>query len=343
MSGDGLPVRGRASMRQVAERAGVAMSSVSRVLAGHPDVSPAMTEKVVRAVEELDYRPDILAQSLRRRETLSVGFVVGDISNPLVAEIVTGAESALHANGYSMLLTNSQGDPQLEAAHIALLSRRRVDGLVISVLDESHPQALGKLRELDIPVVVLDRNVPAELPVSRVLSDHRSGMKAAGLHLLGLGHRRLALIAGAAVRPALERRAGLEQAFAELGLPPTYVADEGVFSVEHGAAAMRRLLALDEPPTAVIAGGNQLMLGALRVVSERGIRLGHDLSFVGCDDVAVTDLYQPPVAVVRRDNVAMGRTAAELLLARLRDDAPPSDVVLPTEFVARPSCGPPPR
>ena len=302
-----------------------------------------MTEKVVRAVEELNYRPDILAQSLRRRETLSVGFVVGDISNPLVAEIVTGAESALHANGYSMLLTNSLGDPLLEAAHIALLSRRRVDGLVISVLDETHPESLGKLRELDIPIVLLDRNLPAEIPVSRVLSDHRSGMKAAGLHLLALGHRRFGLIAGAAVRPALERRGGLEEAFAERGLPATYTADEGVFSVEHGAAAMRRLLDLPEPPTAIIAGGNQLMLGALRVVSERGLRLGQDVSFVGCDDVAITDLFQPAVAVVRRDNHAMGRTAAELLLARLREGAPPSDVVLPTEFVARPSCGPPPR
>jgi LacI family transcriptional regulator, galactose operon repressor len=330
-------------MRQVAERAGVAMSSVSRVLAGHPDVSPAMTEKVVRAVEELNYRPDILAQSLRRRETLSVGFVAGDISNPLVAEIVTGAESTLHANGYSMLLTNSLGDPLLEAAHITLLSRRRVDALVISVLDETHPEPLAKLRELDIPVVALDRNLPPEIPVSRVLSDHRSGMKAAGLHLLDLGHRSIGLIAGGSVRPALERRGGLEEAFAERGLPATYTADEGVFSVEHGAAAMRRLLDLPEPPTAIIAGGNQLMLGALRVVSERGLRLGQDLSFVGCDDVAITDLFQPAVAVVRRDNYAMGRTAAELLLARLRDGAPPSDVVLPTEFVARPSCGPPPR
>jgi LacI family transcriptional regulator len=329
-------------MREVAERAGVAMSSVSRVLSGHPDVSPAMSEKVMRAVEELSYQPDILAQSLRRRETFSVGFVVGDISNPLIAEIVTGAESALHTNGYSMLLTNSLGDPQLEAAHIALLSQRRVDGLVISVLDESNPASLGRLRELEIPVVVLDRNLPAEIPVSRVLSDHRSGMKAVGLHLLELGHRRIGLIAGAAVRPALERRAGLEEAFAAYGLPATYTADEGVFSVEHGASAMRRLLDRPEPPTAVIAGGNQLMLGALRVVAERRLTLGRELSFVGCDDVAVTDLFQPPVAVVRRDNYAMGRTAAELLLARLRDGASPTDVVLPTEFVARPSCGPPP-
>jgi len=330
-------------MREVAERAGVAMSSVSRVLSGHPDVSPAMSEKVMAAVAELDYQPDILAQSLRRRETLSVGFVVGDISNPLLAEIVVGVESTLHTNGYSMLLTNSLGDPLLEAAHIALLSHRRVDGLVISVLDETHPEALGRLAELDIPVVVLDRNLTPEIPVSRVLSDHRSGMKAAGLHLLDLGHRRIALIGGGGVRPALERRVGLEEAFAARGLPPTFTIDGGTFAVEHGAASMRALLDRPEPPTAVIAGGNQVMLGALRVVSERGVTLGRDLSFVGCDDVAITELFQTGVAVVRRDNFAMGRTAAELLLARMRDGSVPSDVVLPTEFVARPSCGPPPQ
>lgn len=329
-------------MREVADKAGVAMSSVSRVLSGHPDVSPAMSARVLAAVEELDYRPDILAQSLRRRETLTVGFVVGDISNPLFAEIVTGVESTLHTNGYSMLLTNSLGDPAMEAAHIGLLTQRRVDGLVISVLDETHPETIGKLRELDIPVVVLDRNLPGDIPVSRVLSDHRSGMKAAALHLLDLGHRHIALIGGTAARPALERQAGLVDAFELRGLPPSYTVDEGSFAVEHGAEAMRRLLALPQPPTAVIAGGNQVMLGALRVVAERKLTLGTQLSFVGCDDIAITDLFQPAVAVVRRDNFAMGRTAAELLLARMRDGASPADVVLSTEFVARPSCGPPP-
>ena len=330
-------------MREVADRAGVAMSSVSRVMSGHPDVSPAMSERVMRAVAELGYQPDILAQSLRRRETLTVGFVVGDISNPLFAEIVTGVESTLHVNGYSMLLTNSLGDPAMESAHIGLLSQRRVDGIVISVLDETHPEMIDRLRELDIPVVLLDRNLPTEIPVSRVLSDHRSGMKAAVSHLLDLGHRRIVLIGGTGVRPALERRAGLEQAFESRGLPPTYTVDEGSFAVEHGTAAMRRMLELPEPPTAVIAGGNQLMLGALRVVAERRVALGSELSFVGCDDVAITDLFQPAVAVVRRDSFAMGRTAAELLLARMRNGALPSDVVLPTEFVARPSCGAPQR
>jgi LacI family transcriptional regulator len=316
------------------------MSSVSRVMSGHPDVSPAMRDRVLAAVEALGYEPDLLAQSLRRRETLTVGFVVGDISNPLFAEIVMGVESTMHANGYSMLLTNSLGDPAMEAAHIALLSRRRVDGLVISVLDETHPETIVRLRELEIPVVALDRNVQG-VPASRVLSDHRTGMKAAALHLLDLGHRRIALIIGQDVRPAFERRVAFEQAFADRGLPPTYSIHEGSFGVEHGGAAMREILDLPEPPTAVIAGGNQLMLGALRVISERRIQLGTDLSFIGCDDIAITDLYQPPVAVVRRDNVDMGRTAAELLLARMREGAETSDVELPTEFVARASCGPP--
>jgi LacI family transcriptional regulator len=329
-------------MREVAEKAGVAMSSVSRVMSGHPDVSPTMRARVLAAVEELGYEPDMLAQSLRRRETLTVGFVVGDISNPLFAEIVMGVESTLHANGYSMLLTNSLGDPAMEAAHIGLLSQRRVDGLVISVLDETHPETLVRLPELEIPVVVLDRTVPG-IPVSRVLSDHRAGMRNAVRHLLDLGHRRIALIGGSGVRPALERRAGFEEAFADRALPPTYSIYEDSFAVEHGAAAMLEILSSPEPPTAVIAGGNQLMLGALRVISDRRIRLGEELSFVGCDDVAITDLYRPPIAVVRRDNVEIGRTAAELLLARMRDAAAPSDVTLPTEFVARPSCGPPPR
>jgi LacI family transcriptional regulator len=326
-------------MREVAEKAGVAMSSVSRVMSGHPDVSPAMRKRVLAAVEELGYTPDLLAQSLRRRETLTVGFVVGDISNPLLAEIVMGVESTLHANGYSMLLTSSLGDPAMEAADIGLLSQRRVDGLIISIVDEAHPDTIARLRKLEVPVVVLDRAMP-EVTVSRVLSNHRAGMHDAVFHLLDLGHRNIALINGAGVRPAIERRAGFEEAFSARGLSPSSSIYEESFSVEHGSKAMRAILA-EGGATAVIAGGNQLMLGALRVASEQHVRLGQDLSFVGCDDVAIADLYQPAIAVVRRDNVQMGRTAAELLLERMRDRAAPMNVELPTEFVPRPSCGPP--
>jgi LacI family transcriptional regulator len=335
-------LRGRSSMREVAELAGVAMSSVSRVLSGHPDVSAAMRERVMAAVDQLGYKPDLLAQSLRRRETLSVGFVVSDISNPLFAEIVKGAETALREAGYSMLLTDSEGDPDLDADGVRLFEQRRVDGLILSLAREDHEPTLEILGRLhDIPIVVIDRELPEATRTSRVLSDHRAGMRAAVRHLLDLGHRNIGLVIGQPVRPARERRAAFEDAFAEAGLPPTYEISEGTFSVEHGERATRAFLDQPDPPSAIIVGGNQLMIGALRVVSERGIELGRDLSFVSCDDVAVTELYRPPIAVVRRDNELVGRVAAELLLQRLRGEDEPSEAVLPTEYVPRASCAPP--
>src|SRR5215218_5814177 len=165
-------------MREVADRAGVAMSSVSRVLSNHPDVSAGMRVRVMAAVEELGYKPDLLAQSLRRRETLSVGFVVGDISNPLLAEIVMGSELALREAGYSMLLTSSLGDPELDVAHIRLFEQRRVDGLILSLADERHPPTLATLERSELPIVLVDRELPASIEASRALSDHRAGMKA---------------------------------------------------------------------------------------------------------------------------------------------------------------------
>ncbi len=331
--------RGRSNMREVAELAGVAMSSVSRVLSGHPDVSPLMRERVLAAVEELGYRPDMLAQSLRRRETMSVGFVVGDISNSLFAEILKGAETTLREAGYSMLFSDSGGDPELDLAHVRLFEQRRADGLILSLVREGQPATVQHLERIETPIVVLDRELPEAAGASRVLSDHRAGMSAAVRHLLALGHRRIGLIVGQPVRPAVERRRALEQVFAEQGLAPTYDVREGTFSAEHGARATAALLDAPEPPTALIAGGNQLMIGSLQVLRERGIALGRELSFVGCDDIAITELFQPPIAVVRRDNELLGRRAAELLLRRMRGEQEPVVELLPTEFVPRASCG----
>jgi LacI family transcriptional regulator len=328
-------------MREVAELAGVAMSSVSRVLSGHPDVSQAMQERVLSAVSQLGYQPDLLAQSLRRRETMTVGFAVGDISNALFAEIVAAAETRLRESGYSLLLTNSEADPELDAAHIRLLAQRRVDGIILSVSDEHHPATLAALAQLDVPVVLVDREVEVDHPM-HVFSDHARGMRAAVDHLLDLGHRRIAMINGQPLRPVTERTRALETCFAERGLERTYRLVDGTFSVEHGVRATTELLDSRHPPTAIIAGGNQLMLGAIRVLHGRGIRLGRDLSFVGCDDVAITELFDPPIAVVWRDTLAMGRAAADLMLSVLRGDDGVADVVLPTDFVARPSCGPVP-
>lgn len=327
-------------MREVAEAAGVAMSSVSRVLNRHPDVSDAMRDRVMVAVEELGYTPDMLAQSLRRRATYSIGFIAGDISNPLMSSIVKGAETRLRRSGYSTLLMSSDADPARDAEHLGLFEQRRVDGLVLSLAREDHPETLAALHGSETPRVAIDRELPASVEASLVLSDHRAGMRDAVLHLLDHGHRRIGLILGRPMRPARERLGGLRDAYAERGLPPTYVVSEGVLSPQHGRDASRRMLDDPDAPTAIITGGNQLLAGTLVELRERGLAVGADVSVVCCDTISTTELHVPPIAVIRRDTERLGHCAAELLLRRLEGAEGADSVTLPTEFIARASCAP---
>ncbi|HEU4703689.1 MAG TPA: LacI family DNA-binding transcriptional regulator [Conexibacter sp.] len=335
----------RTSIKEVAQRAGVAVSSVSRVLSDHPDVSPEMRERVMAAVAETGYRPDMLAQSLRSRSTKLLGFVVGDISNPLLAEIALGAETALREAGYSMLLTNSNNDAELEAEHVAMLRQRRVDGMLLSLAAEDHPGTLAALADAEVPAVLIDRELagpPDGVRLGAVLSDHRSGMRDAVAHLLELGHRRIGLILGQPMRFSRERLRGLEDAYAERDLPATHVVIEGRLGSEHGRAATAQLLDGADPVTAVVAGGNQLLIGALQEIRARGLRIGSELSLVSCDEVPLTELLEPPIAVVRRDTGELGLRATQMLLDAIAHETVPETVVLPTEFVPRPSCAPPP-
>jgi len=332
--------RGRPSMREVAQLAEVGMASVSRVLSGHPDVSAEMRQRVLAAVDELGYEPDLLAQSLRRNKTFTVGFVLSDISNPLLAEIVKGAEAMLRDANYSVVLTNSEGNPDLGTNHVRLLQRRRVDGLILLAVEENHPPTIELLRRLETPLVVIDREFPESIDASYVLSDHEAGMSAAVNQLLDFGHRRIGLIVGPPVRPSRERQQALLRVFRERGLPKTYEVCEGTLSAEHGAEATGWLLDRPEPPTGIILGGNQLLVGALRTIHKRGIELGRDLSLISSDDTPLAELHQPPISVVDRDAGQIGRLAAELLLRRIHNEEQPSSVMLPTKYAPRPSCGP---
>lgn len=335
---------GRASMREVADLAGVAMSSVSRVLSGHPDVSAPMRSRVMAAVDQLGYEPDFLAQSLRRGATLSVGFVVGDISNPLMGDIASGAESELRRAGYSMLVMNSENDPRMDAAHVQFFESRRVDGLILSLANEQAPETLEALASVDLPFVLIDRELPARFRASAVRNDHRNGTRDATDALLELGHRRIALVTGPVeISPVRERVAGMRDAVAGRGLRDETIIMSGSLSAEHGESATENLLALSDPPTAIIAGGNQPLVGCLRALVRHGMRPGRDISLVTCDEVPLSELYDPPISVIARDTVGLGRTAAELLLRHLRGDEDPRTVILPTTFKLRASCTPAPR
>jgi LacI family transcriptional regulator len=255
---------------------------------------------------------------------------------------VAAAETRLRAAGYAMLLTNSESDPSLDAAHIRLFEQRQVDGLILSLTSETHEETNRLLEQLEIPCVLVDRDLPPWVAVSRVLYDHQIGMRQAVAHLLNLGHRRIGLLIGPPVRVSRERRLGFEAEFASSALPPTYtIAEVEEFDSELGERAMADLLDSAEPTTAVVVGSNQILAGALKAIAARGLEIPRDLSLVSCDDVTLTEVYRPALAVVRRDNAEVGRESAEMLIGRIQHNEAPRDIVLPTEFLPRESCAPP--
>lgn len=333
----GRPEPRRSGIRDVAERAGVALSSVSRVLSGHPDVSTVMRNRVLDAAAAVDYEPDLLAQSLRRGATMTIGFVVGDISNPLLAQIGLGAETKLRVAGYSMLLTNSVNDPALDAPHIRLLRRRRVDGLLLSLADEGAEETVTALRQADIPCVLIDRDLPGLPNAGAVLSDHATGMTAAAEHLLRLGHRRIGLVNGnPRVRPARERDRALRRA-CRRHAGVVVMVRSGSFTAAHGEAATASLLGARDRPTAIIAGGNQILAGVLRALRRAGPTAHSDISLVTCDDVPLSEFLDPPIATIERDPEEMGTAAADMLLEQLRGRSARS-VILPVQFRSTASC-----
>jgi LacI family transcriptional regulator len=334
------------TIKEVARLAGVAPSSVSRAMNGHADVSEVLRQRVMQAASQLGYQPDLLAQSLRRGATRTVGFIVRDISVPLFAGIVKGAEQELESRGYSILLTNSLRSPALEAKHIGVLCQRRVDGLILSLQSERAAETVNALRRVQVPVVLLDREVSG-VSADAVLFDHASGVRDAVTALLGLGHRRVGFVLGSPLtRASRDRLRGFRSGFERAGLPLRCedVRQMEVYAPGFAAEATRSLLGRPSPPTALVAGDAQLGVGMLLALKGLGLRHGADVSVVVCDDVELFQAMDPPVSVVARNAEDMGVLAARLLAQRLRDHAAPRmEEVLPTEFVLRGSVLPPPR
>lgn len=326
---------GMPTIRDVAARAGVALSSVSRVLSGHADVSSRMREKVERAVAELDYQPDFFAQSLRSGSSHTVGFMLRDISNPLFAAVAKYCEERLRSAGYAMLLTSSDAKPDAEAKNLALLRRRRVDGLVVSLVSESAQATRSALLDITLPVVLVDREVEG-LDASAVLCNHAAGVRQAVRALLELGHRRVMLVTGSLdVRSSRERRRAYIEAHEEAALP--VIADLmvfGAFEADFAEHEVTRRLEGTNCPTAIVAGGIMTTYGTLRAIRAHDLVPSQDIAVVALDEWPLFDVSAPPVASVSRDPAEMGTAAAELILERI-DGRPRRTVVVPTRFYPR--------
>ncbi len=332
-----------ATLRDVAREAGVSVSTVSRALNDQPFVRPEVRDRVLSASEALGYRPDVAARSMRTGTTGAVGLMVSDISNPLFASIAKAADLALSPRGYALMIANSANDPVHEAELISAFRQRRLDGLMIATANEGAIGLGDRIASFQASVL-LDREVPGSR-ADAVLSDHAAGLGEAIRHLAGLGHRRIALVAGTTAQRGSRVRieaylAQLEQ----LRIPrDPDLCRPGEMTVEDGYRAVTELLELPDPPSAIIAGNNQLFAGLFAAIRDLGLRIPEDISVVACEETELTALHNPPLDVVRRNMDELGRTAAELLLARL--DGPqrrPRRIVLATGFEARGSSAPPP-
>lgn len=329
----------RTTIRDVAARADVSVGTVSRVLNQKP-VSPATLARVTRAIDALGYAPNAVAQSMRTRTTRAIGLVVNDISNPLFSGIAKAMERDLREGGFSLLIGNTDNDPERERVVIESLNQRRVDGLAIALSDERDPATVTLLKNIECPIVLLDRDLA--LGVDSVCDDHAGGMKKALRYLFDLGHRDIALITGSdGARPGRERARGFREACQERGLGPgPDRIRQGSLESGFGYRQACELLERQPRPTALIAGGNQILAGVLRAVRQFEITIPRDLSLISCDEIDLTQLMNPPITVITRDIRKSGTLAAELLLRRIAGDAgdDAAHQVIPTELLVRESC-----
>jgi LacI family transcriptional regulator len=320
-------------LRDVAARAGVSVGSASRVINGYPNVRPELRERVEAAITELGYRRNLLAQGLRTRRTQLVSLIVPDITNPFFAELAKELELACSAAGYQLMLSNSMESPDIEQQSLAAALDHSPGGVIVvpTASTASLPDTAG------IQVVVCDRRLPG-CTAPTVLSDNRQGATAAVAYLRGLGHTRIACIAGpAGVEAADERLSGY---LAMTGGESELVL-RGPFSYEFGMDATDRLLSLPTPPTAIFASSDQQAIGVLHACAIRRVAVPGDVSVCGFDAIPLSALTSPELTTVRQPVREMAARSLGLLLGDT--PAPATTIMLPTELTVRGSCAPPPR
>ena len=328
------------TIADVAEQAGVSVSTVSRHLRGD---RVRAAESIDHAIARLRYRPSPAAQSLKSGKTGAIALVVPDVANPFFAAVVRGAESITAQGGHTIFLANTDESDDREAEVIEDLLTR-VDGMLLAPASENNPNP-QRLADAGIPTVLIDRETPSNGCFDAVLIDNYGGARSAVEHLLSKGHQRIATIAGSVdSTPGRLRLEGYRETLAEqvIEIPPGFVRLGGF--MEHGGyQSMMQLLALPDPPTAVFVANNLMTIGALRAVKDIGVRIPDDLSVIGFDDHSFSEILDPPLTVIDRPMEQQGALAMRMLLSRMDEDRPGMTrrVVLDTQLIERASCGPP--
>ncbi|ARA92831.1 hypothetical protein AWN76_006400 [Rhodothermaceae bacterium RA] len=329
-----------ATIRQVAERAGVSVATVSRVLNGSDRVLAITRKRVLEAMEALQYLPNETARILSTGKTNVIGVLLPDLHGEFYAKVSQGIERMARTEGYHLLVSSSHSD-EAEAGTMIRTMLGRVDGLIV-MWPRLEAASLTALVPPDLPIVLL--NAAADGAVPTVRFDNQTGAAAMTRHLASHGHRRIAFLKGPAGNyDAEERLAGYRDALRELDLPADPALElDGNFLRESGYRAVEALLALEPRPTALFAANDSMAIGALLGLRERGVRVPDDLALAGFDDIPPAQYLIPQLSTVRSPMQDLGEHAMHTLLALLGGDDPEPITTLPTRLMLRESCGCPP-
>lgn len=325
----------------VAERAGVSPSTVSRVFTNARRISEETRARVLAAAQELGYEPSVLGSALTTKKTLMIGLVISDIQNPYAATLARGVQDRLSQEGYVSIICSTDGEPEKEMRMMREILRRGVDGLIITPSQYGFSTEVNdyirRLLERQTPIVFIGNRLD-DPNVDFVTSRAQDGAMQATCYLADLGHRRIAFIGGYYTRGvAVGRWLGYQEAMVARRLPlrPEYMVEAEV-STAGGQEAMTRLLALDEPPTAVLTVNDLMAIGALAACRERGVQVPEDISIIGFDNIPLSALTTPPLTTVEQPAYELGLRAAELVLRRCeRPDASPRHILLKSTLVVR--------
>lgn len=338
------PIRA-VTLRDVARLAGVHPGTVSRALneETRPLVNEATARRVLEAAERLRYRPNPIARGLKTNRSRTVGVIVPDLLNPLFAAIVRGIEARLDRAGYTLLITNTDNDPDRERTQFEAMLARQVDGFITATAQRDH-RLITEVVGPDAKVVLVNRRADDNALPAVAVDDDR-GVRLAVAHLVELGHRHIAHLSGPhRLSTGIRRQQGFVAAMADRGFDadPKLLDTADAFTEAEGARVCRDLIGRGVPFTAIVAGNDLMALGCLDALDEVGLRCPEDVSIVGFNDIPFAGRFRPPLTTIRIPHYQLGATSGGLLLDMLNgEDVGRRQILLDPELVTRESTAPP--
>ncbi|RFU64422.1 LacI family transcriptional regulator [Peribacillus saganii] len=322
----------------VAKMANVSTATVSRVISNTGSVKSGTAEKVLEAIQKLNYQPNLLARQLRRLETKTILVVVPDITNTFFSNVLRGIEAIASEHGYQVLLGDTENIVERESGYLTIIRQKKADGMIL-LTARSSQNLLEEIAQ-EYPVVLACEYIEgSKLPTVSI--DNISSARKAADYLIGLGHKRIAHISGPlGVVVGRDRLRGFQQAMIQNGLTvEPFLVQEGDFTFESGFNLMMKFLALEHPPTAVFAANDEMAIGAVKAIKSKRLKVPEDISVVGFDDIKFASVFEPAITTIAQPTFELGKIAMELLLKLMNnDELEKKQYMLEDKLVVRESC-----